>query len=292
MATEHLELINCSSGKVVLSTSVGSGFDSLAAYQLPPRRIPGYRFQCWDADSRLGRSGVSMNAVLLVLQLLLASSVAQGEAVAQEHEHGEDRARATHRFEDAEHWSKVWDHPSRDAWQEPERVVELMAIEEGMGVVDIGAGTGYFNPYLSVAVGAEGVVYAVDIEPDMIEHMRRRAEDEETPNVIPVQASEDDPRLPVDRIDRILMVDTYHHIDHRVGYFSRLREMLPSDGLFVNVDWKPGRLELGPAEHHKIAPEEVVAELQKAGFELVASEELKYQYVQIFRPRAAGDRSP
>ena len=227
---------------------------------------------------------------ILLLCLLLSGTLTADEP-AQQSAQIDDRARATHRFEDAERWSKVWDHASRDAWQEPARIVEILTLELGMSVADIGAGTGYFNLYLSEAVGPQGSVYPVDIEPAMVEHMRQRATSEKTANVTPVLGSAEDPQLPVERVDRILMVDTYHHIDHRLAYLGRLRQLLAPDGLFVDVDWKPGQLELGPAPAHKIAPEEVIAELNQAGFELLASHDLKYQYVLVFRPRGAATRN-
>lgn len=197
---------------------------------------------------------------------------------------GGDHARATHRFEDADKWAAIWDHPSRDAWQEPAQVLELMDLSPGMTVADIGAGTGYFNPYLSEAVGPEGRVLAVDIEPGLVDHMRERAEAEGTANVVPVLATPEDPKLPAGEVDRILLVDTYHHIDERIAYFGRLLGALAEGGRLVNVDWKPGDLELGPSDDHKMAPIEVVDELTAAGWVQLREAELTYQYVQVFAP--------
>jgi ubiquinone/menaquinone biosynthesis C-methylase UbiE len=217
------------------------------------------------------------------------SSHSSQEPAAHEHD---DSARATHRFEDAEKWSSIWDHPSRNDWQQPERIVELLDLAEGMSVADIGAGTGYFNPHLSKAVGPAGKVYAVDVEESLVEHMRERAASEDTPNVVPVLGEYDDPKIPVESVDRILMVDVYHHIDERMAYFRNLRRWLRPGDLFVNVDWKPGPMELGPSEHHKIAPETVEQELGQAGYELVAQELLKYHYVQVFRAVEGDPKSP
>lgn len=194
-----------------------------------------------------------------------------------------DHARATHRFEDAGKWSDIWDHPSREGWQAPDTVVAFMQVKAGMTVADIGAGTGYFNPYLSRAVGAEGLVYAADVESTLVQHMRARAVREGTANVRPLLAEPDDPRLPAP-VDRLLLVDTYHHIDGRVAYFRRLQRSLAPGGRLIVVDWKQGELPLGPAPSHKIAAEEVIAELEAAGWRLLARDALIYQYLLAFAP--------
>lgn len=198
----------------------------------------------------------------------------------QPHAHG-DAARATHRFEDPERWTSVWDDPERDTWQEPERVVASLRLAPGQRVADIGAGTGYFNPHLARGVGESGRVYAVDVEPRLVEHMRERARRDRTPQVEPVLGAYEDPRLP-EVVDRILLVDTYHHIDARVEYFGRLRQRLAAGGRLVNVDWKPGPLPLGPPPDHKLAARDVVSEMRRAGWALVEWADLRYQTLLVF----------
>ena len=139
-----------------------------------------------------------------------------------DHDHG-DHARVTHGFGDVEKWASVWDDPERDEWQQPEQVIEAMEIEPGMTVVDLGAGTGYFNATLSVAVGPGGRVYPIDVEPTLVEYMIERAKREDTPNVHPVLGEYDDPKIPGGSVDRILIVNTYHHIDERRAYFVSVR---------------------------------------------------------------------
>jgi len=80
-----------------------------------------------------------------------------------------------HRFEHAEQWAKEFDDPCRDSWQEPDRVLAAMQVTPGMTIAVIGAGTGYFEPHLSRAVGPGGKVIALDVEPDMVSHLRDRA---------------------------------------------------------------------------------------------------------------------
>jgi len=105
--------------------------------------------------------------------------------------HGQHDATARHSFADVEHWTKVFDDPKRDEWQKPAQLVEALEIAPGMCVADLGAGTGYFSRYLSQAVGEHGTVLAVDPEPNLVVHLRARAETERTANVIPILASLD-----------------------------------------------------------------------------------------------------
>lgn len=194
-----------------------------------------------------------------------------------------DAARSDQRFDDVEHWRRVWDDPERIGWQEPQRVVDWLRLQPGMRVAEIGAGTGFFLPYLSRAAGARGTVYAIDIEPGLVEYMQERAQRDSLPNVVPRLATPDDPGL-ADLTDRVLLVDTYHHIDNRVAYFERLRKWLDASSMVMVVDWKPGELSRGPAPSHKISPDEVVDEMRRAGYRSVERHDLQYQYVLLFRP--------
>ncbi|HVO26013.1 MAG TPA: class I SAM-dependent methyltransferase [Candidatus Margulisiibacteriota bacterium] len=197
-----------------------------------------------------------------------------------------DSATAHHSFDDVAKWTKVFDDPARDEWQKPGELIADLKLHPGMRVADLGAGTGYFSRYLAAAVGSDGTVYAVDTEPNLVVHLRERAEQENTPNVVPILASADNPRLPVAGIDLILIVDTYHHIDARRAYFGRLRRSLAPGGRVAIVDWQKRDLPVGPPPIHKLARDQVVDEMTAAGYVLAAEPDvLPYQYVLIFRPR-------
>jgi ubiquinone/menaquinone biosynthesis C-methylase UbiE len=186
-----------------------------------------------------------------------------------------------HRFDHAEHWSKEFDDPARDAWQKPAEVVAAMRIEPGMTVADIGAGTGYFEPHLSRAVGRDGKVLALDIEPDMVRHLRERVAREHLDNVRAEVVATSDPKLPAGTIDRIVIVDTWHHIPEREAYAMKLAEALAPGGTVTIVDFKKDAHH-GPPPHHRLAPETIVAELQKSGLSAsVASLDLPEQYVVV-----------
>jgi predicted methyltransferase len=194
-----------------------------------------------------------------------------------------DGATSHRSFADVPRWEKVFDDPGRAAWQQPAAVVAAVAIEPGMLVADVGAGTGYFSRALSEAVGPRGAVLAVEVEPNLVTHLRARAEREGTVNVIPVLGSPSDPRLPAGRVDRVLFVDTYHHIDGRIAYFTRLRAALSPGGRVVVVDWEKREDTVGPELSHRLAREQVVEEMTRAGYAaLPASVRLPHQYVAAF----------
>jgi SAM-dependent methyltransferase len=187
-----------------------------------------------------------------------------------------------HSFGDAEKWAHVFDDPERDAWQKPHEVIQQLSIKPDARVADVGAGTGYFAARLANML-PQGKVYAVDIEPDMVRYLGERARREKLQNLLPVAGAPDDPMLP-EKVDLILLVDVYHHIEDRSAYFRRLRASLRPGGRIAIIDFKLDSPE-GPPRAARIGPEAVVAEMASAGY-VVAAEHafLPRQYFLIFRP--------
>ncbi|HTL31944.1 MAG TPA: class I SAM-dependent methyltransferase [Kofleriaceae bacterium] len=179
----------------------------------------------------------------------------------EHHHHHGDHEPLGHRFEHADEWAPRFDDPARDAWQQPDRVVAALELAPGMTVADIGAGTGYFEARLSRAVGENGKVLALDIEPDMVRYMRERAAREKTPNVEARQSAPDDPTLGAASVDRILIVDTWHHIPDREAYAKKLAAALKPGGAVFVVDFTQ-ETDKGPPRAHRIPPDQVIRELQ------------------------------
>jgi ubiquinone/menaquinone biosynthesis C-methylase UbiE len=199
---------------------------------------------------------------------------------------GPHDATTPQRFDDAGYWEKVFDDPERDAWQKPAALVRGLGVLPGMVVADLGAGTGYLSRHLSRAVGDEGTVLAVEVEPSLVAHLRTRAEREKTANVVPVLGSPDNPRLPAKGVDLILVLDTYHHVNDRLTYFRAIRSALRPGGRLAIVDWQKHDLPVGPPADHKLAREVVVQEMEASGWTLADEPNLlPYQYVLVFRPR-------
>lgn len=187
------------------------------------------------------------------------------------------------RFSGAERWARVFDDPARDRWQKPDDVIAALKLAPETTVADIGAGTGYFAVRLARAV-PKGRVYAVDIEPDMVRYLGERAQREQLPNLQPVRGKPDDPQLPAP-VDRVLIVDTYHHIGDRVAYFERLRGRLKPGGEVAIIDFTP-ESPVGPPRSARVAADVVRAEMQRAGYALAAQHDfLPHQYFLVFRPR-------
>ncbi len=183
-------------------------------------------------------------------------------------------------FSDAAAHARHFDDPERDAWQRPDEVIAHMAIRAGSTVVDLGAGTGYFLERLSQAVGPTGTVLALDVEPKMVEFARRRAEERGLGNVVVREAKAADPGLPDRSVERILIVNTWHHIDERAEYAAKLARALAPAGQVWIVDFTL-ESDRGPPAQHRLSAEQVVAELEAGGLRatVVRDEQLPKQYL-------------
>ncbi len=214
--------------------------------------------------------------VVLVAGQLLACSGSHHPAGEHAHHGG---GGSVHDFSDVERFAAMFDDPERSEWQHPAEVIALLGLAEGMTVVDLGAGTGYFVPHLAAAVGSSGRVLALDVEPKMVAHMRQRFEAAELGNARAQIVLPDDPGLEAGSVDRILIVDTWHHIAERERYAALLRAALRPGGEIVVVDFAPESPH-GPPPAMRLPQEDVAAELSSAGLEVeILEESLPWQYV-------------
>lgn len=196
------------------------------------------------------------------------------------HDHGAHGHSGFHRrFDDAATWSKVFDDPARDGWQQPARVVAAMELTPGMVVADVGAGTGYFLPYLARAVGSSGKVLGQDVEPSMVKWIDERATREGLANVQGLLGAPDNPKLPAAALDRVLVVDVWHHIDDRPAFAKKLAAALKPGGAVFIVDFTRESPQ-GPPPLARLAPDDIRADLSAAGLTTsLVDAHLPYQYV-------------
>ncbi len=199
-------------------------------------------------------------------------------AAAPDHQHG---GGMPHRFDDAEKWAKVFDDPARDEWQRPDEVVAALDLRPGMAVADVGAGTGYFLGRLVAKVGPGGKVLATDIEPDMVRHLEARAKGQGWANVTAVLGKPDDSGLAAASVDRILIVDVWHHLGDRRAYAAKLAAALRPGGKLAVVDFELDSRR-GPPREHRLAATVIAEELRAAGFTVsMATENLPDQYIVL-----------
>jgi ubiquinone/menaquinone biosynthesis C-methylase UbiE len=211
--------------------------------------------------------------------ILLAAGVAALAAQTVPTHHAAERLHG-----DPKAYMAALDDPARDAWQKPHEVIAALGLSEGQRVADIGAGSGYFALRFAHHVGAAGRVFAVDISRDMVAEVRRRAAEAGLRSVEPVLAKPDDPLLPDAGVDLVFICDTWHHIEQRGAYLARLRRALAPGGRLAIVDFHKDA-PVGPPASMKLAREEVLAEIERAGFRLEAEHTfLPYQYFLVFRP--------
>ncbi len=164
----------------------------------------------------------------------------------------------------------------RDKWQQPDRVMQSLAIERGDAVADLGAGGGYFTFYLADETGPKGSVYAVDIDAALLQDIDARAERKGYGQVRTILAAVHDPKLPADGVDLIFSSNTFHHLVNRVAYFERVKDSLRPGGRIAIIDYK------GDGEH--ATPVETIhTEMIQAGYKLDERFDfLEKQNFQIF----------
>jgi SAM-dependent methyltransferase len=190
-------------------------------------------------------------------------------------------------------WLKgyLWllERPERDAYQQPDRVMEVLAFRPGERVADIGAGSGYFARRISRAVGPTGLVWAIDIRQEILAVLHERARRDGLANIRLQQVDPDDPQLPAGRVDTILMVDTLHYVKDRAAYARKLRAALSPGGRVVVIDFLPrpvAERPWGPPPEQTMSRAEVDVAMAEAGLVPTRAHDfLTEQFFVEYRPR-------
>ena len=174
--------------------------------------------------------------------------------------------------------------PEREAEEAPDAALDAIGIDKSAVVADIGAGVGYFTWRLAARVGPEGKVYAVDIQPGMLDRLRQNMAERKLANYEAVLGAEDDPRLPAGRIDLALLVDVYHEFSQPQAMLRKIRASLTPGGRMVLLEYRKEDPQVPILPAHKMSVAEVKAEIEPEGFKLEKSlESLPRQHILIFR---------
>jgi ubiquinone/menaquinone biosynthesis C-methylase UbiE len=160
--------------------------------------------------------------------------------------------------------------------------MDALGIADGAVVADLGAGGGWFTIRLARRVGPNGIVYAEDIQPQMIEVIDRRVRREELTNVRTVLGTPKDPRLPPG-LDAVLIVDTYHEMEDPVTVLHNLARSLKTQGRIGVVGFLQGGGGPGPAPEDRVDQASVIEAAKSAGLTLHAREDvLPFQFLLVF----------
>lgn len=172
--------------------------------------------------------------------------------------------------------------PDRDQWQKADQTMDALNIADGSVVAEIGAAGGWFTVRLARRVGPNGLVYAEDIQPLMIDAIERRVQRENFRNVRTILGTSEDPRLPPG-LDAILMCGSYHEMDAPVQVLENAARALKAQGRIGIVEFTRGGGGPGPAADQRVEPEAVITAGQAAGLQLVLREPVPpFQYLLVF----------
>jgi SAM-dependent methyltransferase len=173
--------------------------------------------------------------------------------------------------------------PEREAEEQPDEALDLLKIVKGAVVADIGAGVGYMSWRLAERVGLQGAVYANDIQPQMLELLKKNMQARHITNVLPVLGEPDDPKLPVGKLDLALLVDVYHEFSQPQQMLRHIRESLKPDGRMVLLEYRAEDPKVPIQPLHKMTVAQVKAEIEPEGFRLdKVIETLPRQHILIF----------
>lgn len=206
-------------------------------------------------------------------QLKVSSHDEQGN---EQSEHGS--ANAHMRQSSVKDLIERFESAERDAYQQPEKVLEYLGNIQGKMIMDIGAGSGYF----SVKLAEKGAkVIAADVDDEFQEFLNDRIEKNNLKNIETRKIPYDSPKLKAAEVDMVFIVNVYHHIENRPEYFTKVKKGTKPDGELVIIDFYKSEIPVGPPLSHKLPIDVVVNELKKANYTSfnVNVDLLPYQYI-------------
>jgi len=183
------------------------------------------------------------------------------------------------------HEGASWlERPEREAEERPSRAIKELKLEPGMVVADFGAGSGYYTERIARAVGPTGKVLAVDLQPEMLEMVGRRAKSRGITNIELVRSTPDDPRLPAGTIDLILMVDVYHELAAPQRVLRAMKAALSPRGRIAIVEFRKEDPDVPIRAEHKMSVAQAVQEFGAEGYVLDRRvDSLPWQHILVFR---------
>lgn len=218
---------------------------------------------------------------ILRLLILLCFFIAEPLIAQDQHQH--------RRPDDITQYLEQLDSTERDRYQKPSQVIEALKVKPGMAVADLGSGSGYFTRRFIEAVTETGIVYAIDVEPEMLAYTKESVIHMHTAFTAEfILARPDSPKLPFESIDLLFVCNTVHHLEKRSNYFRDLQSSLKQGARIAIIDFYPDERsgELGFPKHHLVSRDRVIQEMADAGYRLEHEHSfLPRQYFLEFVPK-------
>ena len=228
------------------------------------------------------RYWLGLTAVVLYVLLMACTSVAQVATNANK----EYSTPALRRKAASE-----MDPPMRGSQMRSGALVDSLGLHAGDTIADVGTGVGHLLPYLVRQIGSSGTIFAVDIYPEFLDRVRQRIAAKGWQNVHPVLGTERDPKLPANRLDAAILLDTYHHLDYPEATMQGVRRALKSGGRLFVIDYYRNRPNPAASpdvvrRHIRLDRDEVVKEVEAQGFHLTKQfDHMPFIYVLVFEKR-------
>lgn len=221
---------------------------------------------------------LSRSALVLLACLLPAQVLAQATSSAPATYMGRQIATTMH------YTGAPWlVRQSRQREEDSRRLLAELAIQPGQTLCDMGCGNGFYTMALARMTGRQGKVYAVDIQPEMLELLKDRARQEELENIEPLLSTETDPRLPEDSIDLVLLVDVYHEFSHPEQMLRAIRASLKPTGRIALAEFRAEDPNVPIKPLHKMTKTQILKEFEANGLKLVREfDALPWQHLMFF----------
>ncbi|HLK68937.1 MAG TPA: class I SAM-dependent methyltransferase [Bryobacteraceae bacterium] len=174
--------------------------------------------------------------------------------------------------------------PEREAEEHPDAALDAIGIAKGSTAADIGAGVGYMTWRMAERVGPTGKVYANDIQQKMLDLLQKNMQQRKLTNVETVLGTYDDPKLPANTMDLVLLVDVYHEFSEPQKMLRHIRDSMKPDGRMVLLEYRAEDPAVPIRPEHKMTVEQAKSEVEPEGFRLDrVLETLPRQHILIFR---------
>lgn len=181
-------------------------------------------------------------------------------------------------------WTDRFEKPQREVFRDREAIVDALGLKPGMAVADIGAGTGLFTELIARRIGPAGVVYAVDVVPEFIDHIRQRMTAAGLINYKTILSQQDSTDLPWHSIDLAFICDTYHHFEFPLSTMRSVHHALRNGGELVIIDFirQQGGSTEWVMKHVRADQATFTKEIESCGFERMPDPPLKVDFKENY----------